>query len=109
MWFHKLPTASACYSVTKGVDCDAASQTYMPWAEKELDQVEYFGLGATGYVQNRDMEGECNGLLTYDAHTKLNSTPIIAGNKLLADAHHRVWAGVENDGGDLASSPQKSV
>ena len=25
--------------------------------------IRYFGLSATGYVQNRDMEGECNGLM----------------------------------------------
>jgi hypothetical protein len=56
MWFHKLPVADACYSVTKGVDCDSASQTYLPWAKAELDQVKFFGLSATGYVQNRDME-----------------------------------------------------
>lgn len=91
MWFHNLNMADACYSVTKGVDCDAASQTYMPWAESELDQVRFFGLSATGYVQNRDMEGECNGLLTYDAYPKLNNTPIVAGNLLLAQAHAEVW------------------
>ena len=92
MWFHKLPLASACYSVTKGVDCNEASQSYMqPWATAELEQLQYFGLSGTGYVQNRDMEGECNGLLTYDAVPKLNSTPIIGGNKLLTDAHRRVW------------------
>lgn len=56
MWFHKLPIADACYSVTKGVDCDTASQTYLPWAQAEVDQVRFFGLSATGYVQNRDME-----------------------------------------------------
>jgi hypothetical protein len=45
-----------------------------------VDQVKFFGLSATGYVQNRNMEGECNELLlTYDAEPKLNNTPIIAG------------------------------
>ena len=91
MWFHRLPLSQACYSVTKGVGCDAASQSYLPWAQAELEQVRFFGLSGTGYVQNRDMEGECNGLLTYDAYPKLNSTPIIGGNKLLTDAHRQVW------------------
>ena len=58
--------------------------------------MRFFGLAATGYVQNRDMEGECNGLLTYDAEPKLNSTPIVAGNALLADAHAELW---ESGGG----------
>ena len=56
MWFHNLPIADACYSVTKGVDCDTASQSYVPWAQAEVDLVRFFGLSATGYVQNRDME-----------------------------------------------------
>jgi hypothetical protein len=37
------------------------------------------------------MEGECNGLLTYDAVQKLNATPIQRGNQLLRDAHAAAW------------------
>jgi len=29
MWFHRLPVAKACYSVTKGVDCEAARYTLL--------------------------------------------------------------------------------
>ena len=82
LWFNKLPVADACYSVTRGVDCDQASQTYLPWATAETESIKYFGLSGTGYVQvrlrqvtnrrlapcllifflvqNRDMEGECS-------------------------------------------------
>jgi hypothetical protein len=121
MWFHNQPVSQACYSVTHGVDCDAASQTYASWANAELDAVRHFGLSGTGYVQNRDMEGvsalwhvcmarhaslrhwcysvtpralgaqECNGLLTYDAFPKLNVTPIRAGNFMLKAAHDEMW------------------
>ena len=95
-WFHAQASKgqASCYSVTKGVDCAAASATYLPWAEKDVaNAVTYFGLSATGYVQNRDMEGECNGLLTYDGVPKLNATPIREGNALLTEAHKRVWGG----------------
>lgn len=88
-WFRELK--KPCYSVTEGVGCDAASATYMPWAEQEADAIKFFGLSATGYVQNRDMEGECNGLLTYDAFQKLNSTPIIQGNAMLKQVHASTW------------------
>ena len=91
MWFHALPEDRACYSVEKGVDCDASSATYMPWAQADASAVRYLGLGATGYVQNRDMEGECNGLLTYDAVQKLNATPIVQGNRLLTELHDSIW------------------
>ena len=84
LWFNKLPVADACYSVTRGVDCDQASQTYLPWATAETESIKYFGLSGTGCepnplcpkcsfaapvltktrcvpdVQNRDMEGECS-------------------------------------------------
>ena len=91
MWFHDLPTSKACYSVTAGVDCDAASATYATWAAGGADAVRSFGLSAVGYVQNRDMEGECNGLLSYDAAPKLNATAIAEGNRLLVEAHAAVW------------------
>ena len=51
LWFNKLPVADACYSVTRGVDCDQASQTYLPWATAETESIKYFGLSGTGYVQ----------------------------------------------------------
>jgi len=89
VWFHGLKTP--CYSVTAGVDCNQASASYMPWAQTEAEAIKFFGLSATGYVQNRDMEGECNGLLAYDAATKLNSTPIVLGNKLLEEVHAATW------------------
>ena len=91
LWFRHLPLSAACYSVTPGVDCDAASQTFLSWAQNVSDEIKFFGLSATGYVQNRDMEGECNGLLTYDAVQKLNATPIQRGNQLLRDAHAAAW------------------
>jgi hypothetical protein len=37
------------------------------------------------------MEGECNGLLTYDAVPKVNATPVLAGNMLLRQAHAEIW------------------
>ena len=73
------------------MDCDAASATYATWAAGGTDAVRSFGLSAVGYVQNRDMEGECNGLLSYDATPKLNATPIIEGNRMLVEAHVAVW------------------
>ena len=98
VWFHDLK--KPCYSVTQGVDCAEASASYMPWAQTESQAIRFFGLSATGYVQNRDMEGECNGLLAYDAFPKLNATPIVLGNKLLADVHASTWpsaSAVTND------------
>ena len=93
MWFHELAKEgkAPCYSVTPGVGCEEAAATYLPWAQGEADAVRFFGLSATGYVQNRDMEGECNGLLTYDAVQKLNSTPIVQGNRLLSELHDSIW------------------
>ena len=38
----------ACYSVTEGVDCEAASQTYVLWARAGVDAIKYFGLSGTG-------------------------------------------------------------
>lgn len=58
MWFHAQSTKDACYSVTAGVDCNASSATYVSWATAHAADIQYTGLSATGYVQNRDMVSE---------------------------------------------------
>jgi hypothetical protein len=96
MWFHGLAAKgkSPCYS-SGGVsdDCEVASAKFGPWEAAAADAIRYFGLSATGYVQNRDMEGECNGLLTYDGVPKVNATVVAAGNAALLAAHREVWGG----------------
>ena len=99
-WFHKLQSRAgyACYGAQDDPtktrltdDCEGASASYTRWASNELHAIRYFGLSMVGYVQNRDMEGECNGLLTFDAEPKLNATKIKAGNALLYAAHDELW------------------
>ena len=101
MWFHAAyrqsnGTKRPCYGavdhtgVNVSDDCEGAAATYLSWAKGTVSAIRFFGLAAVAYVQNRDMEGECNGLLTFDAEPKLNSTPILAGNALLHTAYDAV-------------------
>ena len=99
-WFHALKSQGghACYGAKDDTrntemtdDCEAAAASYAHWASNELHAIRYFGLSMVGYVQNRDMEGECNGVLTFDGEPKLNATKIHMGNALLYAAHDELW------------------
>ena len=100
MWFHERQSRGQhpCYGAVDDTtvhkmakSCEEAAASYVHWAAKEVSSIQYFGLSMVGYVQNRDMEGECNGLLTFDGEPKLNVKQIQRGNALLFAAHDRLW------------------